>query len=1071
VAGVSPREGVQSMVRTGFKGRFLIVLAALATVVLPLRAATFVVPNDDNLVSVSDSIVVGTVIDTYARRAGEGLIQTVTEVAIEETIKGGSAARVVRIVEWGGHLGSEWMTQSGAPQYTRGERVLLFLDRTGNASEWHTWGLALGAFRFERDLDGTALLTRQSEIFGFDEDGSEHVERPRLEKPFLDFVRAEARGEKASTLNYIAPEPLAQPQSAKLKVRTNDTYTGSGYVIRFGSDPARRQDNNLSVAWRLIGSQNGANLETSVDFALPKWNNQSPKIDYSKSGTPATGTAIGADAESRIVANDPNGVVTGSCCGGGGGVVATAFEYCSGPNCDFFTFNGEQFLSITHSDIVVNDITSGLSQASLNVAMTHELGHTLALRHSNTDSGNTACAPPLDCCINTGAGGNCKAIMNSSVISSLTALGQWDKNAIDCLYDGTCASSDSCTAPAITTNPSNKSISSGQSTSLTVAASGTTPTYQWYIGSLNTDESNPIGGATSTTLNISPTSTTSYWAKATNSCGVARSNVATVTVSTCSSPNITTHPQSKTIAAGATTSLSVVATGTAPLSYQWYIGTSGDTSTPTGSNSSTLSNLSPSSTTSYWVRVTGQCAPADDSNTATITVQACVPPSITTQPSNKTVSLGSSAKMTVVATGTAPFTYQWYLGNSGDTSNPIAGATTSSPNITLNATGNVWVRVTGQCAPAVDSNAATITVNPCPDVVVGTPTATGAGTNWTLNVTASSLASGVLTYEWYRGSNPGGNGTKVGEGSSLPVVVNTLTQFWARVTNSCGASKVSDLVVVAPCQLPVISAQPADRTIAKNGTTTLTVGVTGDGITTQWYQGSAPDKTTPVGAGTSINVGPLQQTTSYWAGLTNSCGEISTRTVIVTVDESCSLASITTQPADRTVAAGASPELSVAFTGDGVTVQWYRGTAPDKTNAVGSGAAITVGPILATTQFWAALTNSCGEVQSRTVTVAVEGSCTAPQITTQPQSQQVSVGDGATLGVVATGTPVLRYQWYEGTSGVTTKPVGTDSPVYVTPSILVATNYWVKVSNACGEASSATAQISLPKARRRAVRK
>ena len=63
MAGVSPREGVQSMVKTTFKGRFLIiVLAALATSVLPLRAATFVVPNDDNLVAVSDSIVVGTVI-------------------------------------------------------------------------------------------------------------------------------------------------------------------------------------------------------------------------------------------------------------------------------------------------------------------------------------------------------------------------------------------------------------------------------------------------------------------------------------------------------------------------------------------------------------------------------------------------------------------------------------------------------------------------------------------------------------------------------------------------------------------------------------------------------------------------------------------------------------------------------------------------------------------------------------------------------------------------------------------------------------------------------------------------
>src|SRR5206468_8871503 len=48
------------------------------------------------------------------------------------------------------------------------------------------------------------------------------------------------------------------------------------------------------------------------------------------------------------------------------------------------------------------------------------------------------------------------------------------------------------------------------------------------------------------------------------------------------------------------------------------------------------------------------------SNAATLTVNpASVPPSITTQPANQTVTAGQTATFTVTATGTAPLSYQW----------------------------------------------------------------------------------------------------------------------------------------------------------------------------------------------------------------------------------------------------------------------------------------------------------------------------------------------------------------------------------------------------------------------------
>jgi len=87
-------------------------------------------------------------------------------------------------------------------------------------------------------------------------------------------------------------------------------------------------------------------------------------------------------------------------------------------------------------------------------------------------------------------------------------------------------------------------------------------------------------------------------------------------------PVIATQPASQTIASGQTALLGVVATGDAPLTYQWYAGASGNTGSPIGAATLT-SYTTPtlSATTSYWVRVTNDSGSAD-SATATITIAA-----------------------------------------------------------------------------------------------------------------------------------------------------------------------------------------------------------------------------------------------------------------------------------------------------------------------------------------------------------------------------------------------------------------------------------------------------------------
>ncbi|MGA8807484.1 MAG: FG-GAP-like repeat-containing protein [Thermoanaerobaculia bacterium] len=90
---------------------------------------------------------------------------------------------------------------------------------------------------------------------------------------------------------------------------------------------------------------------------------------------------------------------------------------------------------------------------------------------------------------------------------------------------------------------------------------------------------------------------------------------------TCTAPSITAQPASTTITAGQSATLSVGVSGTAPFSYQWYIGTSGNTASPISGATGPSLTVSPAVTTSYWARVTNSCGTAN-SATAVVTVNA-----------------------------------------------------------------------------------------------------------------------------------------------------------------------------------------------------------------------------------------------------------------------------------------------------------------------------------------------------------------------------------------------------------------------------------------------------------------
>lgn len=173
-------------------------------------------------------------------------------------------------------------------------------------------------------------------------------------------------------------------------------------------------------------------------------------------------------------------------------------------------------------------------------------------------------------------------------------------------------------------------------------------------------------------------------------------------------PTITSQPASQTVTVGQTARFAVMASGTAPLSYQWLKNNSNIASATSAAYTTPAAVAG--DTGAQFTVVVSNSAGSIASAAATLTVTtAPVGPTITTQPANQTVTVGQTATFTVVATGSAPLTYQWQKNSTN-----IGGATSASyttPATTSADNGAKFgVTVTNSVSSQI-SSMATLTVN------------------------------------------------------------------------------------------------------------------------------------------------------------------------------------------------------------------------------------------------------------------------------------------------------------------------------------------------------------------------
>ena len=173
------------------------------------------------------------------------------------------------------------------------------------------------------------------------------------------------------------------------------------------------------------------------------------------------------------------------------------------------------------------------------------------------------------------------------------------------------------------------------------------------------------------------------------------------------SPSISNPPPATTgIEEGESVTFTVGSQGEG-LTYQWYLGQSGDTSQAIqGATSQTYNTGALAADTSYWVKVTNL---AGSTNSETSTVIINRPPTIASHPSSQTIIAGNTATLTISATGPSPFTYQWYRGNLGATTAPVGTNSRTFTTPALTVTTKYWVKISNAFGE-IQSNLVTVTV-------------------------------------------------------------------------------------------------------------------------------------------------------------------------------------------------------------------------------------------------------------------------------------------------------------------------------------------------------------------------
>ncbi len=413
--------------------------------------------------------------------------------------------------------------------------------------------------------------------------------------------------------------------------------------------------------------------------------------------------------------------------------------------------------------------------------------------------------------------------------------------------------------PEITLQPADATECEGQPATFTLATGVTTaPAIQWqvYDGSSWTDASGaPFSGETTTVLTVDPVTSAMngnlYRAVVSGSCAPEDTTM-TASLTVRELPEIILQPSGLTACEGDTVTFGIDPGVTTNPAIQWQVSTDNGVNWNivagiryTGMNSTVLQIngiISAMHNNRYRAVVTGDCGPSATSAEALLQVNE--KPEFTLQPADQVICEGGDAIYSVSTGVTTMPVIQWQVWDgtswSGISGAPYSGETTTVLTVTgvTSAMNNYRYRayLEGTCAPAINSNAAGLTVEEQPEIIVDPVDAAVCE-----GLSASfSVDPGVTTapsIQWYISVNGGSTWDPVAGAGYSGINSTTLTVFttdsgmdgWlfrAEVSGTCPNPVTSAEAELTIYEQPEITIQPVNDTVCEDGTAHFTVDAT-----------------------------------------------------------------------------------------------------------------------------------------------------------------------------------------------------------------------------------------------------
>ncbi|MFN8252292.1 MAG: hypothetical protein U0V75_10450 [Ferruginibacter sp.] len=622
-------------------------------------------------------------------------------------------------------------------------------------------------------------------------------------------------------------------------------------------------------------------------------------------------------------------------------------------------------------------------------------------------------------------------------------------------------------ATNITGQPSPSTICQGLNTSFSVAATGTTLSYQWQVSTdggvtyNNITNGGVYSGATTVTLNITGATAAMnnyrYRCVVNSACSPLNSSAVILTVN--ATPAISSQPVNTAICAGNNASFAVTASGTG-IGYQWQESTNGGGTWTNITNGGIYSGATTTTLTltgavigmntyQYRCVITGTCSPAATSTAAVLTVGSTLV--INNQPGNSIVCAGATANYSVNVSGTV--TYQWQEStNGGGTWTNItnggiySNATTASLTITGVTAGmnNYLYRctVSGNC-PSINSSSASLTVNTAPGITAQ-PVASAvicAGQNTSFTVGASGTA---LTYQWQLSTDGGVTYNNLANGgvySNVTTATMNITgaiagmntyRYRCVVGGTCTPGATSSAAALTVNTPVSVSANPANSLVCENSNTSFSVTAAGTSPTYQWQVstngGVSFSNITNGGVYTGATLSTLTLSTvtaaynsyQYRCVVTGSapCGALNSGTATLSINNAPAAFTIT--GGGSYCAGGAGVPVGLSNSVAGINYQLLLNGVNTGTPLAGTGAAISFGNKTAAGTYTVIATNNstgCTLLMPGSVTVGIY-----PQpvvaLSASPYTR-VFPGLTTTLTVTATsGTTPYNYAWFKNNLAV-----------------------------------------------------